>query len=122
MPFLFFFFLRSFEPRYHFPKCEPLVGYALLVLTLFPQIVAVLDSVTESFNTQYISSIPGKSSYLATLLVNAPAPVSQPTSYTIANIRPFDTPVASAVEFVGLIYLLIISVRVLCNCCLRLVN
>ena len=79
-------------------------------MTLVPQIVGVLGDVTESFNTQYIQSIPGKSSNLTTLLLNAPELVSQPISYTIDNMRPFDVPVASAVEFVGLIYMLILAV------------
>lgn len=76
---------------------------------IYPNIVGVLGDVTESFNTQYIQSIPGKSSNLTTLLLNAPELVSQPISYTIDNMRPFDVPVASAVEFVGLIYMLILA-------------
>jgi hypothetical protein len=80
-------------------------------VTLVPQIVQVLGDVTESFNTLYIPSIPGKSSNLTTLLLNAPELVSQPISYTVDNIRPFDVPVAAAVEFVGLIYMLILAVR-----------
>ncbi len=80
-------------------------------MTLVLQIEQVLGGATESFNIQYIQSIPGKSSNLTTLLVNAPGLVSQPISYTLVNTRPFDVPVASAVEFVGLIYLLILSVR-----------
>lgn len=80
-------------------------------MTLVLQIVGVLGDVTESFNTQYIQGIPGKSSNLTNLLINAPELVSQPISYAIDNIRPFDVPVASAVEFVGLIYMLILAVR-----------
>ena len=67
--------------------------------------------VTEAFNTQFISEIPGRSSNLTALLVNAPRLVSQPVSYTVINTRPFDVPVATAVDFVGLIYLLILAVR-----------
>jgi hypothetical protein len=33
--------------------------------------------------------------------------------YNVNNLRPFDVPVASAVTFVGLIYMLILSVRAL---------
>jgi hypothetical protein len=73
--------------------------------------VNVLGGVTESFNEQYIKTIPDKSSDLTNLLFNAPGLVSQPISYTVDNIRPFDIPVASAVEFVGLIYMLILAVR-----------
>lgn len=80
-------------------------------MTLVLQIVGVLGDVTESFNTQYIQGIPGKSSNLTNLLINAPELVSQPISYTIDNIHPFDVAVASAVEFVGLIYMLILAVR-----------
>ena len=80
-------------------------------LTLVPQLVNVLGGVTESFNAQYIQTIPEKSSDLTTLLLNAPRLVSQPVSYTIDNIRPFDVPVVSAMGFGGLIYMLILAVR-----------
>ncbi|KAI0305594.1 hypothetical protein B0F90DRAFT_1624843 [Multifurca ochricompacta] len=69
----------------------------------------LLDGITEAFNAQYITGVPRKSPNLTTLLVNAPMLVSQPISYTIINARPFDVPVATAVDFVGLIYLLILS-------------
>jgi hypothetical protein len=73
--------------------------------------VNVLDGVTESFNAQYIKTIPDKSSDLTNLLLNAPELVSQPISYTIDNLRPFDVPVVAAMEFAGLIYMLILAVR-----------
>jgi len=78
-------------------------------IVVHPNIVALLDSVTEAFNTQFISEIPGRSPNLTALLVNAPRLVSQPVSYTVINTRPFDVPVATAVDFVGLIYLLILA-------------
>ena len=81
------------------------------LLTLVPQLVNVLGGVTESFNKQYIQTLPDKSSDLTILVFNAPELVSQAISYTVDNIRPFDVPVASAVEFVGLIYMLILAVR-----------
>ncbi|KAF8274530.1 hypothetical protein EI94DRAFT_1768739 [Lactarius quietus] len=88
----------------------PLVACSLSHrVTLFTQIVEVLDDVTESFNIQYIATIPDKSSDLTSLLFTAPQLVSQPISYTVDNIRPFDVPVAAAVEFVGLIYMLILA-------------
>ncbi|PAV18859.1 response to drug-related protein [Pyrrhoderma noxium] len=43
------------------------------------------------------------------LLEQAPGVLTTPIYYTINNLRPFDVPVAQAVDFVGLIYLLIIS-------------
>jgi len=76
---------------------------------LHPSIITLLDGVTEAFNARFISEIPGLSSNLTALLVNAPRLVSQPISYTVVNVRPFDVPVATAVDFVGLIYLLILS-------------
>ena len=71
----------------------------------------MLDGITESFNAEYVSEIPGRSSNATALFVNAPRLVSQPISYTINNVRPFDIAVATAVDFVGLIYLLILAVR-----------
>ncbi|TRM69268.1 hypothetical protein BD626DRAFT_391845 [Schizophyllum amplum] len=46
---------------------------------------------------------------IANILSNAPQLITQPLSFTLDNLRPFDVPVASAVTFVGLIYLLILS-------------
>ncbi|KAI0256100.1 hypothetical protein BJV78DRAFT_1385015 [Lactifluus subvellereus] len=69
----------------------------------------LLDGITKAFGVQYIPRLPGQSPNLAALLVNAPRLVSQPISYTVINTRPFDVPVATAVDFVGLIYLLILS-------------
>ncbi|TFK61771.1 hypothetical protein BDN72DRAFT_777884 [Pluteus cervinus] len=43
------------------------------------------------------------------VLVNSPQTMLQPVGYQIINLRPFDVPVAGAVTFVGLIYLLILS-------------
>jgi Protein of unknown function (DUF3533) len=70
----------------------------------------LLDQITEDFNAQYVAKIPELSSNVAALFVNAPRLVSQPISYTIINTRPFDIAVATAVDFVGLIYLLILAV------------
>jgi hypothetical protein len=44
------------------------------------------------------------------VLTTAPTTVLSPMNYTIANVRPFDIQVATAVDFVGLIYLLILTV------------
>jgi hypothetical protein len=44
------------------------------------------------------------------ILSTAPTTVLSPMNYTIANVRPFDIQVATAVDFVGLIYLLILTV------------
>ncbi|KAI0268702.1 hypothetical protein BC834DRAFT_821175 [Gloeopeniophorella convolvens] len=76
---------------------------------IHPAVESILDAITEAFNVQYIGGLPGRSSNLATLLANAPRLVSQPISYNVNNVRPFDVPVAAAVDFVGLIYLVILA-------------
>jgi hypothetical protein len=42
-------------------------------------------------------------------LAQAPSTLSQPVFYTMANLRPYDQPVASAITLVGMIYMLIFS-------------
>ncbi|KAH9825005.1 hypothetical protein DFH28DRAFT_942522 [Melampsora americana] len=46
---------------------------------------------------------------LGTLMRTAPQTITHPLGYVMNDLRPFDVPVAQAVVFVGLIYLLIIS-------------
>ncbi|KAI0311955.1 hypothetical protein OF83DRAFT_1166149 [Amylostereum chailletii] len=46
---------------------------------------------------------------LGNIATNSPQVLTQPAFYTTNNLRPFDVPVATAVSFVGLIYLLILS-------------
>lgn len=43
------------------------------------------------------------------VLATAPTTILSPMNYTVNNVRPFDLEVATAVDFVGLIYLLILS-------------
>jgi hypothetical protein len=44
-----------------------------------------------------------------TNLAQAPTTVSQPVSYTLFNLRPYNQPVAAAITLVGLIYMLIFA-------------
>ncbi|KAH9978766.1 hypothetical protein BGW80DRAFT_1164876 [Lactifluus volemus] len=69
----------------------------------------LLNRITQAFNAQYVESLPDLSSNLTALVVTAPGLVALPISYTLLNVRPFDVPVATAVDFVGLIYLLILA-------------
>lgn len=62
------------------------------------------------FSAQNISSLPQQQ--LATILNTTPQLVNRPIYYNLVNLRPFDVPVATAVTFVGLIYLLILSFMV----------
>ncbi|KAJ7685788.1 hypothetical protein DFH06DRAFT_1277938 [Mycena polygramma] len=69
---------------------------------------AQLEAITHQFTLQFIKNI-SSSPNVATLLSAAPQLIAQPIYFTVDNLRPFDVPVASAVTFVGLIYLLILS-------------
>ncbi|KAI0049875.1 hypothetical protein FA95DRAFT_1537385 [Auriscalpium vulgare] len=75
-----------------------------------PNILSLLDRATLAFNTQFVQRIAQTGAANVTALAQvAPQLLSEPTSYTIVNLRPFDVPVAAAVTFVGLIYLLILA-------------
>ncbi|KAI0065678.1 hypothetical protein BV25DRAFT_1821336 [Artomyces pyxidatus] len=77
-----------------------------------PVVTMILDQVTASYNTHFVQQLAQSGQNLTALASTAPTLVTQPVSYTINNIRPFDVPVASAVDFVGLIYLLILAFNV----------
>ncbi|KAH7925949.1 hypothetical protein BV22DRAFT_399074 [Leucogyrophana mollusca] len=75
---------------------------------IFGNVDAPLTAASQAFALQFatqLASRPGVPSLLAT----APGLVTRPLYYTVNDLRPFDTPVASAVDFVGLIYLLILA-------------
>ncbi|KAJ6553031.1 hypothetical protein B0H19DRAFT_950003 [Mycena capillaripes] len=71
-------------------------------------ITTQLETISQSLALQIaknVSSLPN----IGTLLSTAPQIVTRPVGYSVHNLHPFDVPVASAVTFVGLIYLLILS-------------
>lgn len=71
-----------------------------------------MDPIVASFAEQYGQELAASSSInISTLLGGAPGVVTNPAGYIVYNTRPFDVPVATAVDFVGLIYLLIVAVR-----------
>ncbi|EGO00047.1 hypothetical protein SERLA73DRAFT_72795 [Serpula lacrymans var. lacrymans S7.3] len=67
-----------------------------------------LQLASQQFALQYAAGL-GNRSDIAALLMSAPSVVTLPFYYTLNNIRPFDVPVAAAVDYVGLIYLLILA-------------
>ncbi|KAJ7706689.1 hypothetical protein B0H17DRAFT_1156325 [Mycena rosella] len=69
---------------------------------------AQLEAITHQFALQFVKNI-SSSANIASLLSTVPELVTRPIYYTSDNLRPFDVAVASAVTFVGLIYLLILS-------------
>ncbi|KAL0945267.1 hypothetical protein HGRIS_000778 [Hohenbuehelia grisea] len=75
-----------------------------------PSVEGTLQIISKTFASQFAKQLASSSpANVTNILINAPQIITQPISYTIFNLRPFDIPVASAVSFVGLIYLLIIS-------------
>ncbi|KAF8988553.1 hypothetical protein BDQ17DRAFT_1414609 [Cyathus striatus] len=74
---------------------------------LRPTIQNSLENVTR----QYATSIAGLivNSNITVLAQVSPQTIVAPVSYKFLNISPFDTPVANALTFVGLIFQLILS-------------
>ncbi|KAJ7087665.1 hypothetical protein B0H15DRAFT_781298 [Mycena belliarum] len=71
-------------------------------------VAAQLEGITHQFALQFVRNI-SSSGNLSALASTAPELLLRPIYYTAQNMRPFDVPVASAITFVGLIYLLILS-------------
>ncbi|KAJ3567909.1 hypothetical protein NP233_g6063 [Leucocoprinus birnbaumii] len=75
-----------------------------------PSAQAALQSIAETFAIEFAGQqVVSNSANMAVLLAEAPQVITKPISYKINNITPFDIPVATALTFVGLIFLLIIS-------------
>ncbi|VDC07685.1 unnamed protein product [Peniophora sp. CBMAI 1063] len=76
---------------------------------ILPQAQGILQQTVEQFAAQYVAQLPGQGVNVTALAAQAPSILTLPIGFTERNLRPFDVPVATAVEFVGLIYLLVIS-------------
>ncbi|KAH8806747.1 hypothetical protein DL96DRAFT_1536531 [Flagelloscypha sp. PMI_526] len=75
---------------------------------LRPNIQVTVPAITSAFAKQYAKQLAANSNFAA-LISAAPQFLTTPISYTIDNLVPFDIPVATAVTFVGLIFLLILT-------------
>ncbi|EJD42086.1 hypothetical protein AURDEDRAFT_105676 [Auricularia subglabra TFB-10046 SS5] len=74
------------------------------------QIQGALNQFAARFALQHAQGLARTNGAdLATLLGTAPSLVTRPVDYNLRDLAPFDVPVAAAVDFVGLIYLLVIS-------------
>ncbi|KAK0222406.1 hypothetical protein IW262DRAFT_1474117 [Armillaria fumosa] len=73
-----------------------------------PSVQALLAVISQEFAQQFVEQLASSSS-LSAIARSAPQILTEPISYTVNNLIPFDIPVASAITFVGLIYLLILS-------------
>ncbi|KAJ7739611.1 hypothetical protein B0H16DRAFT_1891055 [Mycena metata] len=73
-----------------------------------PIVAGQLDALTYQTGLQFAKNMSSLSN-IATIISTTPQLISRPIYYTTENLRPFDVEIASAVTFVGLIYLLILS-------------
>ncbi|KAF9030840.1 hypothetical protein BDZ89DRAFT_646755 [Hymenopellis radicata] len=72
-----------------------------------PMTEQALLSVGDAFAEAHLGEL--SSAKTMELAISAPQALLRPISYSIVNLAPFDIPVAAAVDFVGLIFLLILS-------------
>ncbi|KAH7099950.1 hypothetical protein BKA62DRAFT_268536 [Auriculariales sp. MPI-PUGE-AT-0066] len=72
-----------------------------------PPVTGALNHFVELYADSHSRGIPDNIDVRA-VLKTAPQLINRPVSYHTEDIRPFDVPVASAVDFVGLIYLLVL--------------
>ncbi|KAF8906534.1 hypothetical protein CPB84DRAFT_1675500 [Gymnopilus junonius] len=78
--------------------------------TYLRKITSLLDQITHDFAVKlWVDAIQSNGSIAAV----PPEILTRPIYFTLENLRPFDAPVATAVTFIGLIYLLILSFMVL---------
>ncbi|KZP19996.1 hypothetical protein FIBSPDRAFT_827555 [Athelia psychrophila] len=80
-------------------------AYGFLIL---PNVQGPIKTVVAQYAETYVKRLSTRQN-IATILSQAPSIVTAPISFTVDNLRPFDIAVATAVDFVGLIYLLILS-------------
>jgi len=73
-----------------------------------PLVTGLMDNITHVFAQQKATQL-SPSVNATSLLLTAPQTVAMPIYYFLHNTRPFDVPVVSAVNFLGMIYLTIIS-------------
>ncbi|KAK0504602.1 hypothetical protein EDD18DRAFT_1305080 [Armillaria luteobubalina] len=73
-----------------------------------PSVETSVQNIVHNFAVEIATEIQAQNNLTALQSVS-PSTLVQPIYYTLDNVRPFDVPVATAVSFVGLIYLLIIS-------------
>ncbi|PBK93451.1 hypothetical protein ARMGADRAFT_929201 [Armillaria gallica] len=75
-----------------------------------PSVQTTLAAISQAFAQIFLRQVGlSSSNSLASISTTAPQILTEPISYTIDNLRPFDIPVASAITFVGLIYVLVLS-------------
>ncbi|KAF9029608.1 hypothetical protein BDZ89DRAFT_950399 [Hymenopellis radicata] len=74
---------------------------------LRPTAERALSSISQSFAEKRLANMT--LSQISFLASNAPQVITNPISHTAVNLAAFDIPVASAITFIGMVYLLILS-------------
>jgi hypothetical protein len=73
---------------------------------ILPQTMSGLGQAMSAFALQNAMMVGSEA---GAVLASAPTTILSPMNYTVDNVRPFDIQVTTAVDFVGLIYLLILA-------------
>ncbi|KAF9044944.1 hypothetical protein BJ165DRAFT_1347224 [Panaeolus papilionaceus] len=73
-----------------------------------PSVEGTMDGVSHAVSIQMAQRIANATN-ISSLLSRSPQTVVLPLSYQLRNLIPFDTPVATAVTFVGMLYQLILA-------------
>ncbi|OAX42268.1 hypothetical protein K503DRAFT_374864 [Rhizopogon vinicolor AM-OR11-026] len=73
-----------------------------------PQVSSLLTNISQTFASRHLAGLATRQN-LPALMAAAPVLVTQPLSFIINDIVPFDVPVASVVDYTGLMYMLIMS-------------
>ena len=83
---------------------------------LLPTIRSILPVIDREFSAQFVSTLTIEQ---ISAIRNSASPevLTKPIYYAMVNLRPFDVPVASAVVFVGMIYLLLLTFFPFANSC-----
>ncbi|KAG9316719.1 hypothetical protein JVU11DRAFT_2779 [Chiua virens] len=84
-------------------------------ILISPMVNLILTNISQTFGQAFAPQLASHPN-ISGLMHTAPSLVTLPISYALYDLRPFDVPVASAVDFVGLIYLMILANHLLVAC------
>ncbi|KAF8134559.1 hypothetical protein EV363DRAFT_1257791 [Boletus edulis] len=77
-------------------------------IIITPMVNAILTNITQTLGLAFAGELASNPN-LPNLMHTAPSLVTLSVNYAVYDLRPFDVPVASAVDYVGLIYLMILA-------------
>lgn len=76
---------------------------------VLPQVQSMMGKIQAQFAVQQAARLGASGLNSTSLLTAVPSVVVSPLAYTLDNVRPFDSAIVTVVNFVGLIYVTIIS-------------